>query len=215
MSATINSSRTVAYTNFELFDGSNDRKFTTMRNLLASGVQAYVERNKVPPAEIFCFHSAVPADQMNLFVELFIKPSKGTFENTYKDQKVNFTMVLINGKTSERFFSPGGQISNVPAGTLIAKDVVSKDYDFFIVSQRANKGTSVPNHYKVIYSDSKVEEGFLQEIIFAQCFGYFNWTGSIKVPAVLQYAKKAAKFGAEVIENNSVPHSLHRLYYFI
>ena len=59
-----------------------------------------------------------------------------------------------------------------------------------------NKGTAVPNHYKVIYSDSKIEEGMLQQICFSQCFNYVNWTGSIKVPAILQYAKKAAKFGA-------------------
>ena len=84
-----------------------------------------------------------------------------------------------------------------------------------MVSQRSNKGTSIPNHYKVIYSDSKLEEGALQEIIFAQCFGYFNWTGSIKIPAVLQYTKKAAYFGSEVTVGMEIPESMHKLYYFI
>jgi aubergine-like protein len=44
-----------------------------------------------------------------------------------------------------------------------------------------------------------MEEGKLQELTFSQCFNYVNWTGSIKVPAVLQYAKKCVKFGAEVL----------------
>ena len=39
----------------------------------------------------------------------------------------------------------------------------------------------------------------LHQIFFTQTFNYVNWTGSIKIPAVLQYAKKAAKFGAEVL----------------
>jgi aubergine-like protein len=62
------------------------------------------------------------------------------------------------------------------------------------MSQQSNKGTTVPNHYKVIYTNSELDEGKLQELAFSQCFNYVNWTGSIKVPAILQYAKKCAKF---------------------
>jgi hypothetical protein len=31
-----------------------------------------------------------------------------------------------------------------------------------MVSQYANKGSSIPNHYKVIYTDSKMQEDVLQ-----------------------------------------------------
>jgi hypothetical protein len=65
-------------------------------------------------------------------------------------------MVMINVKTSERFFLNGGN-SNVDAGTLVSSHIVSPQYDFYIVSQRSNRGTSVPNHYKVIYSNSDIE----------------------------------------------------------
>jgi len=68
------------------------------------------------------------------------------------------------------------------------------------VSQGSNKGSTVPNHYKVVHSDSKIEEGLLHELIFSQCFNYVNWTGSIKIPGILQYAKKCAKFSAEALE---------------
>ena len=82
------------------------------------------------------------------------------------------------------------------------------------MSQKTNKGTAVPNHYRVIFTNSKVEEGVLQEVIFSQCFNYVNWTGSIKVPAILQYAKKAANFVAEVMETDKVPDELSsRMYY--
>lgn len=65
-----------------------------------------------------------------------------------------------------------------------------------MVSQYTTKGCAIPNHYEVIYNDSKMEEGVLHELIYAQCFNYVNWTGSIKVPGALQYAKKCAKFHA-------------------
>jgi aubergine-like protein len=100
--------------------------------------------------------------------------------------------VMVNTKTSERFFLQDS--SNVRAGTLINKDVVSNQYDFYMVSQGSNRGSIVPNHFKVVFSNSAMEEGVLAELIFGQCFNYVNWSGSIKVPGILQYAKKSAKF---------------------
>lgn len=59
-----------------------------------------------------------------------------------------------------------------------------------MISQYSHKGSSVANHYRVIYNDSKMEEGLLQQIIHNQCFNYANWNGSIKIPSIMQYAKK-------------------------
>jgi len=124
-------------------------------------------------------------------------------------------MVMVNVKTSERFFTEGSQTRNVPAGTVVASEIVSKEYDFYVVSQNSNRGSIVPNHYKVIHSDSKMEEGVLQELIFSQCFNYVNWTGSIKVPGILQYADKCAKFNSEILENESLCEDLQNKLYFV
>ena len=35
--------------------------------------------------------------------------------------------------------------------------------------------------------------------MYSQCFSYANWTGSIKIPAILQYAKKFSRFCSEVL----------------
>ena len=65
---------------------------------------------------------------------------------------------MINVKTNERFFfDNNGKASNVPAGTLVCQGLVSPNYDFYLMSQSSNRGTTVPNHYKVNYSDSKIE----------------------------------------------------------
>ncbi len=115
----------------------------------------------------------------------------------YHEKVPALQVVMVNTKTSERFFTENGE--NVKAGTLINSEVVSKDYDFYLVSQNSNRGCIVPNHYKVIYTDSKMEEGVLSELIYGQCFNYVNWSGSIKVPGILQNAKKCAKFNSEFL----------------
>jgi aubergine-like protein len=60
-----------------------------------------------------------------------------------------------------------------------------------------------------------MEEGLLQELIFSQCFNYVNWTGSIKVPAILQYAKKCAKFVADVMDKDEVPETIRGKPYYV
>lgn len=187
-----------------------------MSDLLTAAVAAYTERNKATPDEIICFNSSCTGDQISLYQDLFVKQSLEHLKGVYTDATISFSLVMINVKTNERFFGEkDGRPSNPPAGTLICTDVVSKDYDFYLISQGSNKGTAVPNHYKVVYSDSKIQEGLLQEIAFSQCFNYVNWTGSIKVPSIMQYAKKASTFGAEVLEEVEIPVSLNRYLYFV
>lgn len=200
MCATINStfssifSRTTTITNVE-------SKFSAMVNLSLQAINAYVVRNKEPPVEVLFFQSSTSGDQMSMFIEFFINPLKEKLTNIYLDKTPALTLIMVNVKTSERFFTEGDNVRNVPAGTLISTDIVSNFYDFYVVSQGSNRGCTVPNHYKVIYSDSKMEEGVLQELVFGQCFNYVNWTGSIKVPSILQYAGRCAKFNSEVLEN--------------
>jgi aubergine-like protein len=156
-----------------------------------------------------------PGDQINLYQEHFAKVLIEKVNTTYQ-ANMRLTVVMVNLRNSERFFNvSGSDVKNVFPGTLVSTCVVSKNYDFFIVSQQSTKGSVVPNHYKVVFSSSKLEEGHLQELIFSQCFNYANWTGSIKVPAILQYAKKCAKFSAEVLGGASVAEELLNKPYYI
>lgn len=72
-------------------------------------------------------------------------------------EKPSLSVVMVNIKTNERFFQAQGPgVKNVPAGTIISENIVSNNYDFFLVSQFTTKGSTVPNHYKVIFTDSKM-----------------------------------------------------------
>jgi hypothetical protein len=150
-----------------------------------------------------------------MFQDFYINILRARLSEVYHERVPAITMVMVNVKTSERFFTEGDNVRNVPAGTLVASDIVTNYYDFYVVSQASNRGSTVPNHYRVIYSDSKMEEGVLQELIFSQCFNYVNWTGSIKVPGILQYAEKCAKFNSEVLDNELLCDDLQSKLYFV
>lgn len=72
------------------------------------------------------------------------------------------TFLTVNKNSKQKFFLQGRTITNPSYGTLINTKVVSKNYDFYLISQHCNRGTVKPIHYKVLYTDSKMEEGLLQ-----------------------------------------------------
>lgn len=66
-----------------------------------------------------------------------------------------------------------------------------------------------------MYSDSEMEEGVLEELIYSQCFNYMNWTGSVRVPGVMQYAKKLATFISDNINTKNEAEQLNKHLYYI
>ena len=210
---TVNESFSNFYAKSSQFTDVND-KFNEMVKLSLDGINYCIKKNNTIK-EIIIFHNSCTEDQARIFINFFLTNLKTNLQETIQSLP-SITLVMVNTKTSERFFASDNRgVSNPQAGTLISESIVSQNYDFYLVSQFSNRGCTVPNHYKVIYSDSKMEEGVLQEIIFSQCFNYVNWTGSIKIPGPLQYAKKLAKFAGEALGGKEVKEDMSSKLYFV
>lgn len=154
---------------------------------------------------------------MSLFRNFFLETLMAKLKDAFGQANIpKITLMMVNTKTSERFFvNDNNGAKNVNAGTIVADEIVSENYDFYLVSQGSNKGSTVPNHYKVVFSNSELEQGLLHELAFSQCFNYVNWTGSIKIPGILQYAKKCAKFSAQALEGDRVQEDLDSKLYYV
>lgn len=114
-----------------------------------------------------------------------------------KDFDVKLSYIIVDLAAKQKFFMQKQNIVNPAFGTLINSKVVGKNYDFYMIAQHCNKGTVKPVHYEVLYNESHLEEGVLQEFIYGQCFNYMNWSGSVRVPGVMQYARKLSKLISE------------------
>lgn len=139
-------------------------------------------------------------------------------KNKFKDMSgysPKLTFLTANKGSKQKFFLEGRSTVNPGYGTLVNNKIVSKYYDFFLIAQHCNRGTVKPVHYKVLYTDSAMEEGVLQEFIYCQSFNYMNWSGSVRVPSVLQYATKLATFVSDHISQAPETDQLNELLYFI
>ena len=56
------------------------------------------------------------------------------------------------------------------------------------------EGTCTPVSYKILYENTpNFPLEAISELTYNQTYAYFNWNGSVRVPAALQYANKLAK----------------------
>lgn len=62
----------------------------------------------------------------------------------------------------------------------------------------ANQGCVLPTHFYVPLNESRLKKIELQQLTYALCHYYYNWSGPIKVPAPCQYAHKIADFNTQV-----------------
>jgi aubergine len=62
-----------------------------------------------------------------------------------------------------------------------------------MVSQNVTVGTVCPTYYHVLedkFCENRAD--VLHKITYQLCHSYFNWSGTIRIPSVVQYAKKLA-----------------------
>lgn len=87
---------------------------------------------------------------------------------------------------------------NPDPGSVIFEQLSQGCKEFHLASATVREGTCTPVVFKVAYeSDPNFPLDALSELTYNQTYSYYNWTGSVRVPANLQYANKLAKMYSE------------------
>ena len=151
--------------------------------------------NKRPPNYIIMYRDGVGKGQLNEVrekeVALILKHLKELFGEN-KTPKLAY--MVLTKRINDRFFSQSkGKVMN-PNGALIVEEQVvnNEGFDFYMVAQSVFRGTATPTHYEFLYNDTDLNADSFYELTYYQCFNYYNWSGPIKIPAVVMYASKQA-----------------------
>jgi len=124
----------------------------------------------------------------------------------------HLTFIAITRRTSMRFFVVGQDKStakNPDPGTVIDSPAVNRSdiLNFYLINHAVGKGCAIPTQYSVLHDSAHLPADVLQNLTYRLSFLYFNHTGSVRMPAPAQYAKKIAHFIGSVVQ--AEPH--HRL----
>ncbi|KAH7959167.1 hypothetical protein HPB49_009136 [Dermacentor silvarum] len=76
--------------------------------------------------------------------------------------------------------------------SLLTEMFPGREYDFYLISQSVRQGTVAPTHFNVIHDTTTLKPEHMQRLSYKLTHLYFNWPGTIRVPAPCQYAHKLA-----------------------
>ncbi len=93
------------------------------------------------------------------------------------------------------------------------EDKTGKKFDFYMIPHKANVATAQPVKFSVQYNSTSLGTEDIEKLTFDLCCGYFNFSGPIKVPAPVMYAKKIATYAHDngVHPNDALALNLHFL----
>jgi aubergine-like protein len=178
-------------------------------------LKKYNEINGELPDPIIVYRDGVGDGQIKQVFDHEVPQFKDAFAQVSPNYNPKFAMIIVKKRVSTRLFLEArGQMSNPPPGTLVDSVVTRPEwFDFFLISQSVRQGTVTPTHYNVVNDSTGLKADHFQRLTYKLCHLYYNWPGTIRVPAPCQYAHKLAFLVGQSIHTDPDPVLADRLYY--
>ncbi|XP_078598436.1 piwi-like protein 1 [Branchiostoma floridae x Branchiostoma japonicum] len=191
--ASINSSLTRWYSRCT-FQRSSQELIDGLKVCLQAALKKYQQLNMNLPEHVILYRDGVARGQLDAVVGQEIPQVIDTFTTFGVDYTPKVTWIVVNKHVNTRFFEEaGGGLQNPCPGTVVDSEVTRPQwYDFFLVSGTVRQGTVTPCHYNVVWDTSGLKPDHMQRLTYKLCHLYYNWPGTIRVPAPCQYAHKLA-----------------------
>jgi len=156
-----------------------------------SACEHYRKINGVLPQKIIIYRDGVSDGQLGLVKDGEIPQMEKAFSSLDPNYKPSMLVIVVKKRGNARFFTNRPAFLNPPCGTVIDTVVTRKEwFDFYLISQHVTQGTVNPTHYNIIHDTLGLKAEHYQRLSFKLCHMYYNWPGTIRVPATCQYAHK-------------------------
>lgn len=190
----------------------------SLKMLFIASLRKYFEVNHRLPDKVVLFRDGVGDGQVDFIAKYEVEQLTSCYAN-FNDYCPALTVVVVQKRINTRVYAVrrerGNQVlANPPPGSIVDHSVTRKKwYDFFLVSQHVRQGTVSPTHYVVIYDTSALKPEHMQRLTYKMTHLYYNWPGTVRVPAPCQYAHKLAQLIGQNIHREAHCDLSDRLFY--
>ncbi|KAL5258693.1 hypothetical protein ACHWQZ_G009231 [Mnemiopsis leidyi] len=164
-----------------------------MKSVMKSILTEFGNTNKCLPGKIIYYRDGVSEGQFENTVMEELGGIQDACMELKQDYKPRISVVVCTKRHKQRFVVRGQRgMENMEPGTVVDTGVVSPNYmNFYLNSQQAIQGTSVPCHYYVLYDDNRFSMDMWQMLSFYLCHTYARCSRSVSYPAPVYYAHLA------------------------
>lgn len=190
--ASMDQSRSDVYYSAAVAHTNGEELSNSFGSMTRRAIQCYIQVHNELPKKIIVYRDGVGDGQFEFVLDHEVGNLRRVLQEIYDannaSDKLKLAFLIVTKRINTRVFNGP---ENPPAGTVI-DDVITmpERYDFYLVAQNVNQGTATPTNYNVIYDNSGLNPDQMQRLTFKLCHLYYNWTGTVRVPAVCQYAHK-------------------------
>ncbi|KAE8291709.1 Piwi-like protein 2 [Larimichthys crocea] len=154
------------------------------------------------PEKIVVYRDGVSDGQLSMVEQYEIPQLIKCFEKFPKyEPKLVFIVVQKHINTT-LYSCNANNFGTPPPGTVLDHTLTHKDWvDFFLMAHHINQGCGLPTHYICLYNTANLTPDHLQRLTFKMCHLYWNWPGTIRVPAPCKYAHKVAYLAGQYLHS--------------
>jgi len=174
-----------------LAHGAGEEISANFMTMFSGALRAYQNVNGGFPQRIIFYRDGVGEGQLEEVKKIEIAAIKNLLAE--KGLEIKLTFIVVSKRINTRFFTATEPAQNPPSGTVV-DDVATlpERYDFYLISQSVMQGTVNPTSYNIIHDESGWPPDRLQVLTYKLTHLYYNWPGTVRVPAPCRYAHKLA-----------------------
>uniref|UniRef100_A0A8B9S0Q7 Piwi-like protein 2 n=1 Tax=Accipiter nisus TaxID=211598 RepID=A0A8B9S0Q7_9AVES len=186
----------------------------SLRLCLADALQHFHEMNHCLPKKIVVYRDGVSDSQLNTVLKYEIPQMQKCFD-TFENYHPSMVVMVVQKQISTNFYTlTAEQFTSPPPGTVIDHTVTSLDWqDFFLLAHRSRQGCSIPTRYVCVLNTANLSCEHLQRLTFKLCHLYWNWPGTVRVPAPCKYAHKLAFLSGQVLHREPSAQLCDKLFF--
>ncbi|XP_074601389.1 piwi-like protein Siwi [Brevipalpus obovatus] len=197
------------------FHENREEMSSNFTSNLKKSLQKYRELNKTYPQSIIIYRDGVGEGQYDHVKDHELSQVKDAIQSCGPQQQIKLTFMIVSKRINTRLFlRQGSDLRNPYPGTVVDQVITRpKHPNFYLVSQHVGQGTVTPTAYDIIHDDIKMPLTKQQLLAYHLTHLYYNWMGTVKVPAPCQYAHKLAYLVGKSL--HEIPHESHsdKLFY--
>ncbi|XP_040545319.1 piwi-like protein 2 [Gallus gallus] len=178
----------------------------SLRLCLANALQQFHEMNHCLPKKIVVYRDGVSDSQLDTVLRYEIPQLQKCFD-TFENYSPSMAVLVVQKQMGTNFYTVSSeQHSAAPPGTVVDHSITSTQWqDFFLLAHCPRLGCSVPTRYICVLNTANLSAEHLQRLTFKLCHLYWNWPGTIRVPAPCKYAHRLAFLAGQVLQHE--PHA--------
>ncbi|XP_068030550.1 piwi-like protein 2 isoform X1 [Anomalospiza imberbis] len=186
----------------------------SLRLCLSQALKRFYELNHSLPMKIVVYRDGVSDPQLDTVLKYEVPQLQKSFQ-TFQNYQPSLVVIVVQKQMSTNFYClTGEEFVSPPLGTVIDHSVTSSGWqDFFLLAHHSRQGCSVPTRYICMWNTANLSPEHLQRLTFKLCHLYWNWPGTVRVPAPCKYAHKLAFLVGQVLHHEPSAHLCEQLFF--